>query len=107
MTNEELEKLLPLAAKAMGLKGTAALGTIQGRWIPAFDSEQCAEMNAALDHDTTWLRNCVAVGTTLLLDEDGWIKHNGTTADKLRAWMEASVRAAARVGERSEQEVGK
>lgn len=111
ISNDELAHLLPLAAKAMGYKvselrfrnhpGLFVVSPVQSdSWDPSDDILQCAEMNAALGHDTRWNElNCqrVSVGT---LREMCVEEHNGTTQDKLRAWMEASVRAAARIGEK-------
>lgn len=112
MTKEETQNLLPLAAKACGRPdqylSTRGCPTTEQEfaekgwaiWQPNIDVEQCAWMNAALGHDTWWNEfNCqrVSVGT---LREMCVEEHNGTTQDKLRAWMEASVRAAARIGEK-------
>ena len=115
MTNEELEKLLPLAAKAMGYEltgdGYARKPLGDGRyenfpWNPADDAPQCAKMNAALGHNTYWYAydDLTLVGVGSLYEGLAEVEHNGTRADVMRAWMEASVRAAARVGGRMEVE---
>lgn len=118
MTNEELQILLPLAAKACGLnpelvefrnsrvgnfklvehkKSFAIKAADGGKWNPLESLEQCAEMNAALEHNTHWSEKVVWVGYG---NTSSSAEHNGTAADRLRAWMEVSVRAAAKVGEK-------
>lgn len=65
ISNDELAHLLPLAAKAMGYKvselrfrnhpGLFVVSPVQSdSWDPSDDILQCAEMNAALGHDTRW-----------------------------------------------------
>lgn len=110
MTNEELTRLLPLAARAMGYTsftqpyddslyiehaGESFL------WCPNKDAKQCAEMNAALMHTTCWYCDNTVQVSIQSLERT---QHDGTTQGKVRAWREASVRAAARVGEQMEQE---
>ena len=106
MTNEEIQRLLPLAAKACGFDVRGFIGSrflvdfpgdLRGEWNPLSSVEACAEMNATLEHSTHWQLKVVWVGYG---NKSSSAEHNGTTADKLRAWMEASVRAAARVGEK-------
>lgn len=107
MTNEERQTLLRQAALAVGLNIRENNGRFffdgpfdsSFEWRPHVNSEQCAEMNATLEHNTHWTDDSIGVGTLLLGGGGKWAKHNVTTADKVRAWMEASVRAAARVGE--------
>ncbi len=119
MTKEELQTLLPLAAKVCGIEvapgnfdwNVVGGGYTLGPWIPHLDSSQCAWMNAALELNTSWLTRFRDTGPGLLQITDlveishtsgvaVEVEHDGTTQDKLRAWMEASVRAAARVGEK-------
>lgn len=118
ITNEELKRLLELAALALGLElglwndgnepyssGIGFVLASNAIWNPHANSGQCAEMNAALGHDDCWRDGFVHV---YLRDAWGFCEpHDGTTQDKLRAWREASLRAAAKVGEWMEQESGK
>ncbi len=119
MTNEELQTLLPLAAKAIGICAYEHNGRFfydgafdnAHPFIPHEDGKQCAWMNAALEHNTSWLTRFRDIGPGLLQITDlveishtsgvaVEVEHDGTMQDKLRAWMEASVRAAAKVGEK-------
>lgn len=107
MTNEELQTLLPLAAKACGFGVRGFIGdhfivdfpgNYRGKWNPLSSAEDCAEMNAALNHNTYWWPDRVYIGNDTTGTAEA--QHDGTTQDKLRAWMEASVRAAVIVGEK-------
>lgn len=123
ISNDELAHLLPLAAKACGRPdqylSTRGCPTTEQEfaekgwaiWQPHVDTGQCAWMNAALGHNTSWLTRFRDTWPGLLQITDlvevchpygvaVEVEHNGTTQDKLRAWMEASVRAAARIGEK-------
>ena len=124
ISTEELARLLPLAARAMGIclhrrthtesfedgfsydETVTCLDcgkTVTGAttWAPQDDSNQCAEMNAALMHTTCWYCDNTVQVSIQSLERT---QHDGTTQGKVRAWREASVRAAARVGEQMEQE---
>ena len=117
ISQEELPKLLEQAARAMGLKGFVAItpffgpmfvpdipdGSDARAFAPHKSDDQAAELNAALDHNTKWfvMSPIVQVGEGMAATK---AEHDGTTQDKLRAWREASIRAAAMVGERMMEE---
>lgn len=103
---EELQTLLPLAVKACGYSVCGWIGERfiinhpcgdRVEWNPSKDVIDCAEMNAALMLNTAWHETFVWVGSGAVGIS---VEHDGTQQDKMRAWMEASVRAAAKVGEK-------
>ena len=96
ISQEELPRLLEQAARAMGYPDASVFSIAYMRGNTAVDDMITAELNAALNQDTLFCADSVIVGHGITAE----VKHNGTTQDKLRAWREASLRAAAMVGER-------